>query len=257
MGSVAALDKEDANLKSLTSGLPDTKRALAAEMASLLKVDGYVYLRSPISVDGYEAVAGEIGTIMSRSDVRIDKDGEVRQERTRVVKGRPGRYRPEPVRFHTDNVRVDVMGMYCVRQDPVDGAILLLDTKDVPEWFSAGELEVLSRTEFWAPDLEQAGRQESFCDVAPVLRGRNGHYRVYYIPWLQRESYEGRALEMLKKLADYVKHKEETDLITLPIQQGECVFIDNHRMLHGRGAIAEDSQRHMVRLYVEAPAFGA
>ncbi len=256
MGSVAALDWEGPRLKSLTAGLPDTKRELAAEIVGLLKADGYAYLKCRISAGGYEAVAGEIGTIISRTDVLIDKDSEIKQERTRVVKGRPGRYRPEPVRFHTDNLRVDVMGMYCVRQDSVDGAILLLDTSDVSKWFTEEELAVLGQTELWAPDLERAGKQEDFSEAAPVLRKRNGCYRVYYIPWLRREAYEDRALEMLNKFADYVTRKEKADLIRLPVQDGECVFIDNHRMLHGRAAISEESRRHMVRLYIETSAFG-
>ena len=256
MGSVAAFDSEDPIFRPLTDGLPHTKRELAVELMSLLKADGYAYLKCPISTAGYEAVAGEIGTILSRTDVRIDKGSEIEQEKTRVVKGRPGRYRPEPVRFHTDNVRVDVMGMYCVRQDSIDGSILLLDTSDVSDWFTAEELAVLSRTEFWAPDLERPGSPESFSEAAPVLRQREGGYRVYYIPWLRRDDYESRSLEMLGMFADYVKRKEDTGPIRLPIRPGECVFIDNHRMLHGRGAISEESQRHMVRLYIEAAAFG-
>ena len=255
MGSVAALDKGDAKLESLTNGLPDTKQELATELAGLLEADGYTYLRSPMSVGDYEALASEIGTITLRTDVLIDKAEEMKQERIRFVKGWPGRYRPEPVRFHTDNVKVDVMGMYCVRQDAADGAILLLDTADVAEWFSNEELAVLARTDLWAPEFEQAGKPESFTDLAPVLRRRNGGYRVYYIPWLRRDSYERRSIEMLDKFADYVKHKHETDMIRLPVQQGECVFVDNHRMLHGRAAITEDSRRHMVRLYIQAPAF--
>jgi hypothetical protein len=194
--------------------------------------------------------------ILSRADIKIDKERELGQEQTRVVKGRPGRYRADALGFHTDNVRVDVMSMYCVEQDATDGALLLLDTNDLTNHFSDEELAILSRLELWAPDLERADRQESFSNTAPLLSKNGGSFHVYYIPWLLRNSYDSRASDLLKRFSNYVERKAETDIIRLPVKKSESVFIDNHRMLHGRNAIAKDSKRHMVRLYIRVPAAG-
>ena len=192
---------------------------------------------------------------MSRSDVMVDKERAVLQETTRVVKGRPGPYGSDVVGFHTDNIRVDVMAMYCVEQDEIDGAILLLDTGDLAEHFSPRELAALSSLELWAPPVTPPGKaREDFYYRAPLISRSAEGYRVYYIPWLLPDSLDQPASEMLKRFSDYLKEKEETGLIRLPVEKQESVFIDNHRMLHGRGAITENSKRHMLRHYISVPS---
>jgi hypothetical protein len=256
MQSRKPVESEDSKWMSLAAGLPGTKREMSAEIVKALKADGYLYLRCPTSVADHEAVAAEIGMILSRTDIKIDKQSELGQEQARVVKGRPGRYRADALGFHTDNVRVDVMSMYCVEQDATDGAILLLDTNDLTDYFSDEDLAVLSRIELWAPELEQVDRQESFSHVAPLLSRSEESFQIYYIPWLLRDSRDSRSGDMLKRFSDYVARKAETGLISLRIKERESVFVDNHRMLHGRKAIAENSKRHMVRFYIRAPADG-
>lgn len=254
MPSQARVEGDDPRWGSLIHGLPGTRREAGAAIVEALKAEGYLYLKWPMSIAEHEALAAEIGVILSRSEVRIDNARALGQERSRVVKGRPGRYGADALGFHTDNVRVDVMSMYCVEQDARDGAILLLDTNDLTDHFTPPELAILSQAALWAPELEQGGRSESFYHVAPLLTKNGDRYRVYYIPWLFGAAYDGQTRAMLKKFSEYVRRKEETGPIRLPVRPQESVFIDNHRMLHGRRAIAEDSKRHMVRFYVRLPA---
>src|SRR5262249_37353706 len=159
-------------------GLPGSRRELCAAVIEALKSDGYMYLKWPMSIADYEALAAEIGTILAKSEIRIDKARALGQEHSRVVKGRPGRYGADGLGFHTDNVRVDVMSMYCVEQDAEDGAILLLDTNDLADYFTSAELAILSQAELWAPELEQGSEPESFYHVAPLLSENRGTYRV-------------------------------------------------------------------------------
>jgi alpha-ketoglutarate-dependent taurine dioxygenase len=56
----------------------------------------------------------------------------------------------------------------------------------------------------------------------------------------------------MEKFAAYLKNKEETQLITLPIKPRHTVFVDNRRMLHGRGELSTTSKRHLVRFYLRA-----
>lgn len=223
---------------------------MAAELLKGLEVNGYVYLRFPMSEEDHEMIAEKIGVVISRSDIKIDKNRELAQEHNRIVKGRPGRYSPDPLGFHTDNLKVDVMTIYCVEQDAVDGAILLLDMADLADQFKETELAILRRIELWAPDIEQEGKQETFSSFAPLLSGEKSNYRIYYIPWLLRESNDREVSAVLGRFSDYVQKKAETQIISLPVKQHESVFIDNHRMLHGRAAISRNSRRHMVRLYI-------
>ena len=248
------IEAEEKKLASLSKGWPETRREVAAEIVTALKTTGFAYL-TPFSIENHALVASDIGTIISRSDVKVDKERAALQEKTRVMKGRPGPYGSETVGFHTDNIRVDVMAMYCVEQDAEDGAILLLDTDDLARCFSIQELAALSKLDVWAPSGAPTGKhQEDFFYVAPLLSKADEVYRVYYIPWLLRHPADEASRAMLKGFSDYVRHKEETQLIRLPVRKEESVFIDNHRMLHGRRPISENSKRHMVRHYISVPA---
>ena len=240
---------------SLADGLPDTSGEIAREIMAALKTDGYACLALPVSLEHHELVAAQIGEVMSRSDVKVDRERAVLQERTRVVKGRPGPYGSDLMAFHTDNIRVDVLSMYCIEQDEIDGAILLLDTGDLAEHFSPQEIACLSSLELLAPPVTAPGQErEDLYYQAPLISKSDDGYRVYYIPWLVPDWPDSASREMLTRFSDYLKNKEETQLIRLPIEKQESVFINNHRMLHGRGALTENSKRYMLRHYISVPS---
>lgn len=239
----------------LARGLPKTIKEFAAEVAGALSAHGYAYVKTSISPDHCQMLAAETGTLMLRYDVKIDKQRELGLKEKRVVKDRPGPYGSAAFAFHTDNVRVDVVSFYCVEQDDVDGASLLLDLDDVADHFEPDELETLTRLYLWAPFVAAPGvDKENFSHLAPLLSKHATGYRVYYIPWLLREPYEPGESEVLDKFACYVREKSDTQTIRVPFQKGESVFIDNHRMLHGRAAISQDSKRHLIRFYLSVPS---
>jgi hypothetical protein len=219
----------------------------------VVRTSGYRHLKEPITTALYESVVGAIGQLVSRSDIKIDMDRYGVQQETRTVKGRPSAYQADGLAFHSDNPRVDMLAWHCVEQDESDGAILLLDTSDIGEHVPEEHLKVLSKVELWFSDRILDTEQEVLTAI-PVLSGDNAGWRVYYQPWLLRDSYDLASSEALEQLRQYLRRKEESQLIRISIKKNECVFIDNHRMLHGRGAIAERSRRHLLRFFIRVPA---
>ena len=233
-------------------------RDLAAWIAGALEAQGYAQVESPISIEDYESVARLIGTIILRTDVQIDLNRDLMVKQNRTVE-RPSVYSAGPLGLHTDP-HADLVSWYCVEQDENDGALLLLDTSDIGEHFSTAELAILSHVNLksFARDSDTSMEQYT---LAPLLSRRdgkcNGRYRLFYVPWLicGPDTIESRAA--LEKFRNYVSHKEATQLVRLRLQQNECIFVDNHRMLHGRGAIAEGSKRHLLRFYLTRPRPGS
>ena len=129
--------------------------------------------------------------------------------------------------------------------------MLMLDAGNLEEHFSPQELEILSRVELWSPSRKSEAEQETLTPM-PMLTRKDGKHRIFYASWLLRESYDDEANQVLEKFAAYLRKLEETQLISLPIKKHDTVFIDNGRMLHGRGALPETSRRHLVRLYLRA-----
>ena len=242
--------REDAIWKELVEGLPSTLDEISAAIRNVLHAAGYLHLTRPMLMEHYEQIAGRLGTIVLRSDVKVDLDRARNQEQVRNIRGRGGIYSPSPLHLHTDP-NADLVSWYCVEQDAAGGPMLMLDTGNLEEHFSPGELEVLSRVDLWSPSRQSETEPEKLTPM-PLLSRTNGRYKIFYAPWLLRDSYDGEATSALEKFVRYINNLEESRLISLPIKKHDTIFIDNGRMLHGRGALPETSRRHLVRLYLRA-----
>ncbi|HZD95513.1 MAG TPA: TauD/TfdA family dioxygenase, partial [Candidatus Sulfotelmatobacter sp.] len=161
-----------------------------------------------------------------------------------------GIYNPSPLHLHTDP-NADLVSWYCVEQDESGGPMLMLDTGNLEEHFSQHEMEVLGRIDLWSPSRKSEADAETLTPM-PLLSRKNSRCKIFFAPWLLRDSYDSEATGVLEKFMVYVNGLEEKQLISLPIKKHDTIFIDNGRMLHGRGALPETSRRHLIRLYLRA-----
>jgi len=236
--------------KQLVEELPSTTEEIGAAIRRALETDGYLHLTWPMSMENYEAIAGRVGTIVQKNDVKVDLARAQNQEQVRQIKGRGGIYSPSALGFHTDPI-ADLVSWYCVEQDDGGGPMMMLDLGDLEEKFSADEIDVLRKVELWMPTRKSESEQETLTPV-PLLTKTNGKYKIFYVPWLLRDSEDAEMSRATEKFAAYVKNKEETRLIRLEVKPQDTVFLDNHRMLHGRGELPQTSKRHLVRFYLRA-----
>ncbi|HEV3317483.1 MAG TPA: TauD/TfdA family dioxygenase [Candidatus Angelobacter sp.] len=242
--------KKDSVWRQMIEGIPSTVDEVSTAIKDILMSTGYLHITWPMSMEHYELIANRLGTVILRSDVKVDLERERKQEEQRTVKGRGGIYSPTPLGWHTDP-HADLVSWYCVEQDDIGGPMLMLQVSDLEQCFTPGELDIMSKVELVSPGRDQATGRETLTAV-PLLAKRDRKYRVFYASWLLRDSYDSLCRSVLQKFTDYVKHKEQTQLITLPVKKHDTVFIDNGRMLHGRGALSATSKRHLVRLYLRA-----
>jgi hypothetical protein len=252
MANQAIMQKETdiSDWRSLIADLPRSKEQLGAEIGKVLALKGYLHVQDSMSLENYELIARQIGTIILRSDVKVDLEKEKSQEEVRKVKGRGGIYSPTPLGFHTDP-HAELVSWYCIEQDDIGSPMLMIQVNDLETQFSPEELETLARVELLSPGRDARTGTETLTPT-PLLTRKNSQYRVFYASWLLQPSYGCEANRVLEKFASYLKHKEESELISLPIKKHDTVFIDNGRMLHGRGALAAQSKRHLVRFYLRA-----
>ena len=236
--------------KQLVEKLPATLDELSVAIKNKLDNDGYLHIPWPMSMEDYEQIARRLGTIVLRSDVKVDLDRARNQEQVRHIRGRGGIYSPSPLHLHTDP-NADLVSWYCVEQDESGGPMLMLDTGNLEEHFSPRELEILSKVDLWSPSRKSETEAEMLTPV-PLLSQKNGRYKIFFAPWLLRDSYANESAAILEKFVAYVSGLEEKQLISLPIKKHDTIFIDNGRMLHGRGALPETSRRHLIRLYLRA-----
>ncbi|HEV3074090.1 MAG TPA: TauD/TfdA family dioxygenase [Thermoanaerobaculia bacterium] len=237
---------------SAADGLPE----VAARVREDLGAHGLARL-PPMTEARFVELAGCLGEVGLRTDLVIDPaQAEEERRRRNSEAGRPVVYAPTELGFHTDRPTVDVIGWYCVEQDAEDGAVLLIDTADLGEHFTAAEIAALGRVELGYFQRNALTGQEEACRAPLVAGGPRGHL-LYYAPWLVQESAGGEAALLLARFAAYVERKRETALVRIRLQRGEALFVDNHRLLHARGNLSPSSRRHIVRLYIACPAVAA
>ena len=219
---------------------------LTAGVLASLKSFGYAHLRQAHTYDEFEEIAQQFGSIALRTDLAITP------ARNSIV------YKADEIRLHQDNPAMNVLAWYCVRQDQLDGSARLLDTADVAAYFSADEIEIMKRTRIGYPDPDPHRHNPDRGLIAhlfwPLLSERAWRTEVYYVPWLLIDTYDEQQHRLLEKFAEYLRQKEENELITIRLKAGESLFIDNNRILHGRGPIQEDSQRFLKRVWIKRDA---
>jgi hypothetical protein len=243
-------ERKQSTWKQLVEGLPSTTGQVGEAIRHTLEIDGYLHLTWPMTMENYEAIAGRVGTIIQMSDVKVDLARARSQEQVRRIKGRGGIYSPSALGFHTDPI-ADLVSWFCVEQDDDGHPMMMLDLGDLEENFSVEELEILGRVELLSPTRTSEAEQETLTPT-PLLTKTSGKYRIFYASWLLREPEDAAVRKIAEKFVAYVRSKEEAQLIVLPVKPRDTVFVDNRRMLHGRGTLPQASKRHLIRFYLRA-----
>jgi len=221
-----------------------------------LAARGYFHAQGERPMEWFEGVCGQLGTVKMRTDIEYSPEKAAEQKRTRTFgPQRPGVYTDGELAFHTDNPHWSVLGWYCVEQDESAGESLLLDLRDVAREFQPEELERLCAVDIYLP-VRDANWNET-AERVPILTRRGGAFDVYWVPWLVVEGFEESHGELLNRFREWLRRKEEAELIALRLRPGESLFVHNNRMLHGRRTLTKQSRRHLVRLAVAAERIGA
>jgi hypothetical protein len=228
--------------------MPDIDHAaiLAAEVRMRLPREGYVHLGRVVAEEVFTEAARQLGTVTMRTDIRVDAaaDDALRQARDPLHADRPSVYRSERLSYHTDTPLADVLAWYCVEQDAEDGSSALVDTGDVAQHFDADELALMEHVRVRSLTRGEAGH-EIVRDYPLRAAGK-----VYYAPWLVSPDLDDEERKLAERFEAYLATKDATQPIRIRLHPGEMLFIDNHRILHGRSELAADSRRHLIRLYI-------
>jgi hypothetical protein len=207
--------------------------ALAARVEAGLGEVGYAHLAGPLDPVTYLRLAEQLGEVVGRERVAL----------------RPGAHaylaKPGPVPLHTDQPQVEIIGWLCQEQDADDGASRLLDSRPIVDALAEADRKLLHEVELWTPPLSGGPPTETWA----VLRaGKNGE-EIFCSPWLRPVSDRPDHVEALGLLRDRIS-AAAASCGSIRLREGQAVFVDNRRVLHGRGRLREDSRRCLLRIWV-------
>lgn len=196
---------------------------------------GFAHVRRPLAVTEYRQVAEALGTIVGEESIAL----------------RPGAHayvaKPGAVPLHTDHPEVDIVAWWCEQQDDEDGASLLLDTRPILAALPEQERQTLHHVELYCPPLAGGPPSLRF----PVLRDTPQGEALFCSPWLRSADPIPVLESALAAFRTTLMAAAETSTVRLRLDQGQSLFVDNRRVLHGRAAIQETSRRRLLRLWVK------
>ena len=173
-----------------------------------------------------------LGEVVDTTDVEVDEasSGMVTSHRELDV--------------HTDHGGIDYIVWVCHSQADSGGESLLVDGYEVLEELSASTREALEQvylTEHRVFPGDPARR--------PLLRYSDGDPRLFYSSWLLDDDLTEKTKTAYDVFRDAVSNATVTKL---KLQPGDVLVVDNTRVLHGRTAIEEDSDRCLKRYWIKS-----
>lgn len=222
-------------------------------VALLLHRFGYVHFQFPHQEDDLRTFCSYFGSIHSQTDIKIDS-----QRYTALIKvrrhrpDRPSIYQTDELGMHTDRPWETWIAWFCHGQDLVDGTLYLLDSFKLLDHFCPTELMALRTIHIeWSARLPGSKKEEII--KIPILAYDGFGYQFSYAPWLVSKDVTPTQQRLVNKLDRCIKEDSRSAYVGIRLQPGESMMLANGRFLHGRGAIAEPSSRHLVRFGIETP----
>jgi alpha-ketoglutarate-dependent taurine dioxygenase len=210
----------------------DAHAALADEARGALADSGIFRAAHPVDDAVFRAACEELGDIVYEADIRLGA-------------ARPRNYQlPAEIGFHTDHVSAEIVAWRCVTAQQGGGEMRFLDLARIADRLDEAQRAALARV--GVADNAAWGGGEPI----PLAVQDHGRLRFHYVPWLQRFPADAEAGAALAAFEAAFRAAAD-DYVEVALWPGECVFLDNHRIAHGRAAIPADSPRHLTRLWIE------
>ena len=207
---------------------------LLAAVAGGLGQRGFVHVPGPLDLAEYKALAEGLGETVAGERIAL----------------RPGAHayvaKPGPVPLHTDQPEIAVIGWFCERQDERDGASLLLDAGPVVEALPDELRARLHDVHLVTPPLSGGPPTMTW----PVLRRTSQGEEVFCSPWLRSVTPIPEHVHALATFRHRLSEATRTETISVRLAPGNALFVNNRRVLHGRGAIDPESPRCLRRLWI-------
>ena len=88
--------------------------------------------------------------------------------------------------------------------------------------------------------------------MRPFVVFKRGKPRFFWLEYaLVTEAVDGAGeLRTLRRLRRLMSGDAETRKVSVSLEPGDAVFVDNNRLLHGRDKLPAGSKRHLYRLWI-------
>lgn len=207
-----------------------SKSAIEAEIAE----KGFSHVKFP-KTKNFGSIISSLGEIIQQTEIRENPKS------TRLLASNHG------MNFHTDHNAAKYIAWFCNSQSSTGGGSLLIDTKSILQHFSESSLNLLQ-------EVSVKTHQVFYGDKLslPLLSVNGNKTIIYYAEWLVNIP---SCIKHKKTLSQFEDQIKSTEPIKILLSEGDLLIIDNHRMLHGREAFPQNSNRWLTRHWIKQTQF--
>lgn len=205
-------------------------------ITSTILADGYAIVE--LEDEAYMACGERLGSIVSTDLVKIQPH----------PKQSTSLSRSGAIPLHTDHPLIDIVAWRCEIADPAGVGILLLDLKDLTRSFPVEVLRGMSYVKLRHPQL-RLSETEGEWSLVTLTEQRT---QIYFAPWLWSQNQDDEQRQLAGLFQEYVRHRTEAQVWEVAMRKGVCLFVDNHRVLHGRRELHPNSPRKLKRLWIQS-----
>lgn len=197
-----------------------------------IQQDGFAYIEN-FGLEKFKTINKQLGDFLYETHIKLDPS------KSNVV------YNPEEVLFHTDYPKAQVVSWLCIEPNDNEAPIELLDTNNFIS-FDLKFLETLRNVDvFFKCKLTNSQFK------IPLIIDYDNKIGTTYNPWGIQDTLFNRELDY------FYQYLESCNQYSIELKKGDALFIDNHRMLHGRKQININSTRHLIRYFLSKYSFAS
>jgi hypothetical protein len=211
---------------------------LAAEVRRRLDGPGIVVLRRPASRSWMHELAALLGRVWNPEEIFIDPHSE------RYVRN------PRAVVFHTDRYSVDVAAWLVEETDPGGSQHAYLDLRRVWRHLRPEHREALAASRCHDQPDSVGFRRDGGVSRPVVSCERGEPRRFFWIPRRIVAPADPAIAAAVAELRRLTSDPRGPDVVTLTLQRGDLVVVNNQFILHGRDSLPADSRRRLYRLWI-------
>ncbi len=209
-------------------------RLATQSISDRLKLFGFAVCSDRFNESTFLRLSQQFGYIWHKSDVQVKPDSRWLASSSAALS------------LHTDNPHADIVAWRCHVECEQGSPTLIADLSDLPLHFSEHELELLQTVLIPIPSF-----QDYVFEAEPLIMRESGAIRLNYLEWFEPRL-PANAEQAFQKFKSYLQNKREQETLAISLLEGQLLFIDNNRMLHGRGELPANTPRHLQRLWIKA-----
>lgn len=191
----------------------------------MLDTVGYIYIPDS-NYETFLDISSSIGKLIKLTDVRIDNSKKWFLNKS------------DAFPMHTDHPDINFVAWFCIKQDNIYGATILIDVRPIIENMSEEMIYLLSSINI---EIQQTSK------YVPLLISTEP-LKIHYAPW--NIKYEQLSTKQIEAISDFNKKMSVLDKKLIRLNPNDILIINNNFILHGRDKIPQDSNRHLIRAYI-------